>query len=98
VSLQTKERCDDMANRHILHISILDDFRKWLIQDGWEIQPEKGYYEVLRAKKKKRVLIVYFRFTNNLQHYSILDKDVAIVKAFLKDRKRMNDRNGGDSG
>ncbi len=80
-----------MANRHILHVSKLDDFILWLKQDGWLIQPCKGYYEKLRAKKGKRTLIVYFRFADILNHYTVQDKDVSIVKAYLRDRRKNNE-------
>lgn len=50
-----------MANRHTLHISKLEDFKDWLIKDGWEIEESQGFYEVLRARKpeRKNPLIVY---------------------------------------
>ena len=77
-----------MANRHILHKSKLTAFRDWLISDGWEIQDTKGFYEVLRAKKGKRVLIVYERLDMK-EHYSLADRDCPIVRQFLnKERKR----------
>ncbi len=40
-----------MANRNTLHRSKLDGFKRWLEQDGWDLQPAKGDYEVLRARK-----------------------------------------------
>lgn len=45
-----------MANRHTLHKNKLKAFKDWLISDGWEIEDTKGFYEILRAKKGKRVL------------------------------------------
>lgn len=77
-----------MANRNTLHVSKLNDFRDWLEADGWEIFPCKGYYEMLRAIKGYRVLIVYKRL-GDIQHYTVGDKYVGVVKAFLKDKKRL---------
>lgn len=76
-----------MANRHTLHVNKIDDFKEWLIKDGWSIQSNKGYYEALRAVKNRRTLIVYFRSSNRLQHYSVSDKDAGVVRAYLRDKK-----------
>ena len=82
-----------MANRHTLHINDIDNFKKWLISDGWQIQDTKGFYEVLRAIKesKKHPLIVYYRHDTNrgkdLVHYTVADRDMGVVRAYLKERK-----------
>lgn len=75
-----------MANRNTLHVNKLNDFRDWLEADGWDIYPCKGYFEVLRAVKGARVLIVYKRL-GDIEHYTVTDKYVGVVKAFLRDRK-----------
>lgn len=83
-----------MANRNTLCVEKLDDFKEWLMSDGWKIQQPKGYYEVLRATKqsKKHPLIVYKRLDtnggNNLVHYTIQEKDVGVLRAYLKVRKQ----------
>lgn len=78
-----------MANRHKLHISKLEDFKKWLVKDGWEIEDPKGIYEVLRARKFGRInpLIVY-RKAEVKEHLSIMDRDSGVVGAFLRDCKK----------
>lgn len=79
-----------MANRNTLSVTKLDDFKAWLVKDGWQIQEPKGNYEVLRATKegKKHPLIVYYRHDTNggkdLVHYTLLDRDVSVVRAYLK--------------
>lgn len=79
-----------MANRNTLSVSKLDDFKVWLVSDGWKIQELKNYFEVLRATKegRKYPLIVYKRFDTNggkeLLHYTVLDRDMGVVRAFLK--------------
>lgn len=78
-----------MANRHTLHISKLEDFKKWLVKDGWEIEEPKGIWEVLRARKSGRQnpLIVY-RKADAKEHLSIMDRDSGVVGAFLRDCKK----------
>lgn len=78
-----------MANRHTLHISKLEDFKKWLVKDGWKIEEPKGVYEVLRARKQGRQnpLIVYTK-ADAKEHLSIMDRDSGIVGAFLMDCKK----------
>ena len=78
-----------MANRHTLHISKLEDFKKWLVKDGWEIEEPNGIYEVLRARKagKKNPLIVYTK-ADAKEHLSLMDRDSGVVGAFLRDCKK----------
>lgn len=78
-----------MANRHKLHISKLEDFKDWLIKDGWEIEEPQGFYEVLRARKpeRKNPLIVYKK-ADAREHLSLMDRDSGVVGAFLRDCKK----------
>ena len=78
-----------MANRHTLHISKLEDFKKWLEKDGWEIEEPKGIYEVLRARKQGRQnpLIVYTK-ADAKEHLSIMDRDSGVIGAFLRDCRK----------
>ena len=84
-----------MANRHTLHISKLEDFKKWLVKDGWEIEEPKGIYEVLRARKhgRQNPLIVYTK-ADAKEHLSIMDRDSGVIGAFLRDcrKPQMRDR------
>lgn len=79
--------------RNTLAVTKLNDFKEWLVKDGWEIQKPKGEWEVLRAIKqcRKRPLLIYKRIdTNNetqLVHYTIEDRDMCVIRAFLKERK-----------
>lgn len=81
-----------MANRHTLAVTKLDDFKAWLISDGWQIQEPKGYYEILRATKegRKHPLLVYFRHSNNLVHYTVADRDCGVVGAYIRDKRKTN--------
>lgn len=76
-----------MANRNTLHINAIDDFKKWLIDDGWEIQTPKGFYEVIRATKGRKTFIAFIRLKSNLQHLSTSDENASVVRAYLKDKK-----------
>lgn len=82
-----------MANRNTLSVNKLEDFKEWLISDGWRLHRTKGVYEVLRATKdgKPLPLIVYRRNdTNNggtLVHYTFADRDCGVLRAYLKARK-----------
>lgn len=78
-----------MANRHTLHISKLEDFKKWLVKDGWEIEEPKGNYEVLRARKygRQNPLIVYAK-ADVKEHLSVMDRDSGVIGAFLKDCRK----------
>lgn len=77
-----------MAKRAILHKNKLDDFKKWLVEDGWKTERLKGNYEVLRARKQdhKHPLIIYDRNNAN-EHYTVLERDAGIISAYLNTRK-----------
>ena len=77
-----------MANRHTLHINQLDYFSIWLENQGWQIQPVKGSYEVLRAKKKGRQypLIIYKKMDAK-EHLSVLDRDIRVLASFIRASK-----------
>ena len=78
-----------MANRHLLAVNKLEEFKNWLIKNGWKIEKTKGEYEVLRAVKstRKLPLIVYKRLKDNLEHFSVSDYNEKYVAHFIYDRK-----------
>lgn len=82
-----------MANRNTLAISKIDDFKNWLVNDGWILQETKGICEALRATKqgKKYPLIIYRRNETDsgtdLKHLTVLDRDLYVVKEYLRSRK-----------
>lgn len=76
-----------MANRALLHINKLKDFENWLEKQGYMILPtSKNIYEVLRAKKGKDTVIIY-RQGDSKEHLSIMDKDYALVRKFIRESK-----------
>ena len=76
-----------MANRHTLHINCIEDFKNWLVNDGWSIELPKDYYEVIRATNGKKHFIAYKRLRDNLQHLSTSDKDSYVVRAYINSKK-----------
>lgn len=76
-----------MANRHLLAINKLEDFRNWLLKNGWQIEETKGKYEVLRARKstEKLPLIVYKKDKDGLVHLSVSDWNTKYIYEFIND-------------
>jgi len=78
-----------MANRSLLHKSKIEDFKSWLKEDGWQIEQTKGIYEVVRATKgTRKPLIVYTRDNKGKDHITVQDRDVPVVRAYIRDRRR----------
>lgn len=78
-----------MAKRNVLHISKLEDLKKWMVKDGWELlQLSNNPYEVLRASKAGRPnpLIIYSGKSS--EHLSFADRDMPVIGAFLRDQKK----------
>lgn len=73
-----------MANRQLLHKSKLSTFSTWLVWAGWTLEEPKGELEVLRARKdgRKAPLIIYDQLSS--EHYSVQNRDVGVVRAFIK--------------
>ena len=79
-----------MANRHLLAVNKLEDFKQWLIRNGWHIEEPKNIYEVLRARKEseKYPFIAYQKIKDNLVHLSLSDYNVKFVKQYLRGNKQ----------
>jgi len=78
-----------MGKRNVLHISKLEDLKKWLVKDGWELLPlSNNPYEVLRASKagKQNPLIIYSGKSS--EHLSFADMDMPVIGAFIRDQKK----------
>lgn len=82
-----------MVERCLLHKNKLDLFKWWLSSRGYEIQPPKGIYEVLRAKKDKNTVVI-FKKDNAKEHLSVQQKDCWLIRQFIREIKRSdtNDR------
>mgnify|MGYP000921988530 FL=1 len=78
-----------MAKRNVLHISKLEDLKKWLVGDGWDLLPlSNNPYEVLRASKagNQNPLIIYLGKSS--EHLSFADRNMPVIGAFLRDKKK----------
>ena len=76
-----------MASRELLHISKLNDFGKWIEEQGYMILPtSKNPYEILRAKKDKDTVIIYQK-GDSKEHLSIMDKDYPLIHKFITESK-----------
>lgn len=80
-----------MANRHTLHFKHLDGFKKWLIENDWEIKPlSNSQYEVLRAKRDLEWVIVYKKLDAK-EHYSLSDNASKWVNRWLHEMQIRGD-------
>lgn len=78
-----------MAKRNVLHKNLFEDFQKWLVADGWEIlQTSNNPYEALRAKKAGNQFPLIIFYCSNEEYLTFADRDMAVVGAFLRDRKK----------
>lgn len=75
-----------MAERCLLHQNKLDLLKWWLSSKGYEIQPTKGMYEVLRAKNGKDTVII-FKKAGAKEHLSVQEKDYRLIRQFIRETK-----------
>ena len=75
-----------MADRCLLHQNKLDLLKWWLSSKGYEIQPTKGMYEVLRAKNGKDTVII-FKKAGAKEHLSVQEKDYRLIRQFIRETK-----------
>jgi hypothetical protein len=82
--------------RALLHLNKLDDFAAWAATKGWEREPTKSHYEVLRLRKPgktkrgKRKPIILYRHEGG--DHATIGRDQApaesLVKQWLSERKQ----------
>lgn len=75
-----------MAERCLLHKNKLELLKWWLSSKGYEIQPIKGVFEVLRAKKGKETVIIY-RKSEIKEHLTVQQKDYRLIREFIRETK-----------
>ena len=78
-----------MKNRITVRHGMLPDLKDYLTRTGWTVEPIKGQYEVLRARKPgyPRPLLVYDR-TSGGCGYSIDERDAKVYANWKKDRRK----------
>ena len=82
-----------MAERCLLHQNKLELLKWWLTTKGYEIQPTKGYFEVLRAKKDKDTIIIY-RKIEIKEHLTVQQKDYKMIRQFIRETRTPKEREG----
>ena len=82
-----------MAERCLLHKNKLDLLKWWLSSRGYEIQPTKDFYEVLRAKKDKDTIIIY-RKNEIKEHLTVQQKDHRLIRQFIRETRTQTERGG----
>lgn len=79
-------------SRSLLHEKHLPDFRRWLQERGWTIEPNIGDFEVLRARhpKVKHPIIFHQRF--DTEHVTAIDFGLKLAGQFVRERKHAERR------
>ena len=76
-----------MAERCLLHKSKLQELKQWLESQGYTILETKDYYEVLRAKKDKNLIIIYKK-SDVKEHLTVQQKDDKLIRRFIRESKK----------
>lgn len=77
-----------MASRNLLAIDKLQEFKDWLVRQGFSIKPCKGQYEVLRWKGPKgRPLPIVFRQAASKVHLTCNHEAAQYVREWLRTKK-----------
>ena len=76
-----------MANRHLLAMSDVQEFKTWLMQKGWIIQPIRSEYEIVRAVKSDTPTpLLIYRKNNETIFATVPDMWFDVIKAFYNER------------
>lgn len=75
-----------MAERCLLHQNKLEPLKVWLTSGGYELQATKNIYEVLRATKGKKTVIIY-RQSLLEEHLTVQQKDHRLIRQFIRETK-----------
>ncbi len=87
-----------MALRGFLHVNHLPAFKTFLIGEGYEIEPTKGNYEVLRARRNSEPPLIFFE--RGTRGGSITVQDVGngwpMARKFMNIRRKKKQKKGPD--
>lgn len=75
-------------SRNTLHKSKLDDFKAWLLQNGFEIRRGIGEYQVMQLGKPGQMFYGIYLKQNAIEHYSVDSRIDKIVWRFLNETRR----------
>lgn len=74
-------------DRSRLHLSKLDAFAEWAATQGYEREPTKGYYEVLRLRRKGEPPHIFHRHEGG-DHATTIKGSTYLVTRWLRDKRR----------
>lgn len=77
-----------MANKYALALSDVQEFKSWLMQNGWCIEKIKGENEIVRmtSDKHEKPLVIY-KQTKESIFASVPDMWYDVINAFYTERK-----------
>lgn len=82
-----------MANRQLLALSKIEEFAAWACTQGFQREPTKGVFEVLRLRASDQPPILFFTRYRSLsgkepQHATAQEEGVKLVRRWLYSKKR----------
>ena len=76
--------------RDLLHRNKTEDFKKFLITQGYNIQIGTNCYEVIRAKRAGKIISFYQKNTN--QHLTTSGYGTELAKQFIYGNKNQGNK------
>ncbi|MBL1228174.1 hypothetical protein IW492_02870 [Enterococcus sp. BWB1-3] len=76
-----------MAVRTLLKKEHLPDLEKWLKAKGYRIEEPKGTWEVFRAFKGKKNVILHERNHGIKDSVTVANRDEQLIRNFIKERR-----------
>lgn len=76
-----------MRTRALLHRNKLEDFKKWLLANGYEYKENQGTYEILRWKGKAGQPIPMIYDRDRGDHLTASNSAYSFVRRFIRQRK-----------
>lgn len=83
-------KIDPARQRGMLPVALLDEFAAWLALDGFTRREPTNHYEAMRMRHdgKRRTIIAYRKNTAHV-HVTVMGRDVATVRRFLRERRQL---------
>lgn len=77
-----------MANKYALALSDVQEFKSWLMQNGWHIEKVKSENEIVRmtSDKYEKPLVIY-KQTKESIFASVPDMWYDVINAFYNEKK-----------
>lgn len=78
-----------MRNRCKLHLTKVDEFADFVSSLGYQREPTKGYYEVLRIRKDNEPPVLFYNRKGMTDHATVYGKGLGLVEKYLSAKKRL---------